>query len=78
MISQIKKQIPWGSLSLLFLWAGIIFRLKPYLENRSFWQDEDWVALDISQRSYHQIVFGEAVNPDWSLLPKGFAGLINL
>jgi uncharacterized membrane protein len=35
---------------------GIILRLIPYLHNRSLWLDEVWLALNIIQKPYSQLV----------------------
>jgi len=60
-------------LSYSILFAGILLRLKLYLENRSFWLDEAWLAIDISVRSIWEILGRIMLAPDMPVVPMGFA-----
>jgi len=60
-------------LPLSIILAGSLLRLKLYLENRSFWLDEAWLALDISLRSFQDILYSKILAPDMPVVPLGFA-----
>ena len=40
----------------IIIGLGIILRLIPYLDNRSLWLNENWLALNILQKSFSQLV----------------------
>ncbi len=52
---------------------GIFLRLHHYLENRSFWLDEAYVALDITVRSFQQMFTGVSFSSDLPIPPVGFS-----
>lgn len=46
----------WRVLAGIIIGFGIILRLIPYLHNRSLWLDETWLALNILQKSFSQLM----------------------
>jgi len=53
--------------------CGILLRLKLYMENRSLWLDEAWVANDIITRPFKHIFLANAQFSDLAILPMGFS-----
>lgn len=51
---------------------GILLRLKHYLENRSFWVDEAYVAVSIVSRSWQEIIKHIPLFQHQPKLPLGF------
>ena len=51
---------------------GIILRLKHYFTNSSFWLDEAWLAMDISTRTFGEIVSARIFSYDLPTPPPGF------
>jgi hypothetical protein len=45
-----------NALSFSLIVIGAVFRLKHYFENRSFWLDEAYVAVQTANRSWHEIL----------------------
>jgi hypothetical protein len=45
-------------LCVVLIFFGMSLRLKNYMENRSFWLDEAWVALDVSTRTLKEMFLG--------------------
>lgn len=68
-----KKIFNVNILCLLVGVVGIFLRLKLYLENRSFWQDEAYVALDISVRTFKDIISLKPFASDLIFPSVGFA-----
>jgi len=54
----------------LLVLLGIFFRVAYYFYNRAFWLDEAWLALDITNRSFYEIVTAENY---FKPVPIGFA-----
>lgn len=61
------------TLAAILIAIGILLRLQHYFENRSFWLDEAYMALDITVRSFQQILSGVVFSPDLPAPPVGFA-----
>ena len=59
--------------NIILIILGILLRLKHYLENRSFWLDEAWLAIDISVRTFRDIFSSKAFVCDLPVVPLGFA-----
>ncbi|MDP2922509.1 MAG: hypothetical protein Q8O30_02150 [Candidatus Omnitrophota bacterium] len=52
-----KSRLSIGTISILiFFCIGILLRLKPYLCNRSLWLDETFLALNIVNRSFLELL----------------------
>ncbi|MCD4780374.1 MAG: hypothetical protein K8S27_07500 [Candidatus Omnitrophica bacterium] len=45
-----------NAVSFLLIVVGVVFRLKHYFENRSFWLDEAYVSVQTANRTWHQIL----------------------
>lgn len=58
-------------LAVLFF-IGIVLRLKHYLENRSFWLDEAYVALQVLSQSFKEILWNMPLSSDLPTAPMGF------
>ena len=52
--------------------AGLLLRLKCYLENPSLWLDEAALVLTIIRRSFKDIFLGYDYNPTSPTAPIGF------
>lgn len=67
-------------LPFLLIALGVILRLNHYLENRAFWLDEAWLALDISERSVWQLFtahdYGKPVPIGFALIGKGMIAFL--
>ena len=50
------KASDWRAIAGLMIGFGIVLRLIPYLHNRSLWLDETWLALNILQKPFSQLV----------------------
>ncbi len=46
-----SKRLPW-----MIIFLGVALRLAQYLANRSLWLDESYIALNIVQRSFSQLL----------------------
>jgi len=59
----------WRVLAGIIIGLGILLRVIPYLHNRSLWLDETWLALNILQKPFSQLM-----GPlDWKqMAPIGF------
>ncbi|MBU1996824.1 MAG: glycosyltransferase family 39 protein [Candidatus Omnitrophica bacterium] len=73
----------YQKLSKIAIFSGIIFRLKHYFENCSFWVDEAAIALPIINRNSRDIILGIGnVTEGFPTAPIGFLltekGIINL
>ncbi|MCK5579974.1 MAG: glycosyltransferase family 39 protein [Candidatus Omnitrophica bacterium] len=53
--------------------VGVLLRLKHYFENRSFWTDEAWVAVNIVSRSWQEMFYHLPALHDWPNRPLGFS-----
>ena len=67
-----QKMFKKDHLLTMLVWIGIVLRLLHFLEGRSLWLDEAWVALRLNAQSYADIFFNKpfllrAPNP-----PTGF------
>ncbi len=51
---------------------GIVLRFKHFLENRSLWLDEAWVALGVSSHSFQEILSLQKFSDTYPLPPLGF------
>ena len=60
-------------LNIALIAFGIILRLKLYLTNNSFRLDEDWLALDISTRTFSEIISAKLFSYDLPAPPPGFS-----
>ena len=69
------QQLPSNLINITIIILGSILRLRQYLENRSFWLDEAWLALDISTRTFHDIFWANLFNIGLPIVPPGFAGI---
>ena len=47
---MLKKFLPW-----IIILLGAVLRISPYLSNRSFWNDEAMISLNIINRSFQQL-----------------------
>ena len=72
-MKNLRQLVPIRFLTLSFLIIGAALRLRLYLENRSFWLDEAWLALDISLRSIKDILSTKILAPDMPVVPMGFS-----
>lgn len=52
---------------------GLILRLRHYLQNRSFWLDENCAALSITHRSFPDILSHIPLSPDFAEPPLFFS-----
>src|SRR5947208_3639344 len=66
-----SKQLPW-----IIICLGIILRCGQYLANRSLWLDESFLALNIVQRSFSQLLqplsYGQGAPIAFLLVEKSF------
>lgn len=46
----------WKVMAGILIGLGIILRLIPYLHNRSLWLDENWLVLNIIQKTFPQLM----------------------
>jgi len=61
-------------LFIVIILLGVYFRFARFVEPRSFWLDECWVAYDISTRSLEDILLGQNFfGKDFPVSPMGFA-----
>jgi len=56
---------------LVLLGVGVLLRATHYLDNLSFWADEAWVALTLTQRSIEDILLNQNLG-GFCILPAGF------
>lgn len=70
MLSFLKKE---KIIAGILIAIGIFLRLHQYLENRSFWLDEAYAALDITVRSFQQILYAIPFCSDLPVPPIGFS-----
>ena len=71
-ITRVGEQLrasDWRGVVGIIIGFGIILRLIPYLHNRSLWLDEVWLALNIIQKPYSQLV---GVLENSQIAPIGF------
>ena len=67
--TKILKRCGWRNMAGIIIGFGIVLRLIPYLDNRSLWLDEVWLALNILQKPFSQLM--EPL--DWrQIAPVGF------
>lgn len=53
--------------------AGIILRLKHLAENRPLWLDESYVAVNITSRTYFEILSNHEILPEFARQPMFFS-----
>lgn len=72
--APVKAQQLFPYLSLLGVWFGAIVRLVQYLSNRSLWEDEANLALNIVNRSYSELLqpldYNQAAPPGFLWIEK--------
>jgi len=67
--------IPYLTIALIL--AGAVFRFIRFIEPRSFWIDELWVAYDISTRHFIDIFLSQNFfSHDFPVSPMGFALIV--
>lgn len=55
-VGELLRASDWRGVVGIIIGFGIMLRLIPYLHNRSLWLDEVWLALNILQKSFAQLV----------------------
>ena len=66
-LSYLKRHTP-----LLIILLGIMLRLDHFLENRALWLDEAYVAIDVTARSFRQILLNIPFDVDLPIASPGF------
>ncbi|MCK5180568.1 MAG: hypothetical protein KAR32_13645 [Candidatus Omnitrophica bacterium] len=70
---QTLDQLSSHRFNIVLISFGIILRLKLYLANSSFRLDESWLALDISTKTFAEIISAKVFSYDLPTVPPGFA-----
>ncbi len=65
-------------INFLLILIGILLRLKSFLENRSFWLDEAWVASETAHRSLKEILTNQRIFSDLAQTSIGFSLLTKI
>lgn len=74
-----KKFINKNAMAWLLIIVGILLRMGHYLENRSLWLDETWVALYLTVMNLKELFFTSAQDADyWPLPVVGFACAVKI
>ena len=68
---SLRKKLPCV-LTLIIFAVGIFLRLNRYLADLPFWGDEAWVAVDLTTRSFRDILFNSNYDASFSVPAPGF------
>lgn len=71
-LGTLQRVVDWRAIAGIIIGVGILLRLFPYFHNRSLWLDESWLALNILQKSYSQLM---GVLNNGQMAPIGFLSI---